>query len=493
MGRWCLWFTSTETEMAVLAFAPAYLVPLLATLVSIYAFTRILTPEQYGTYAFLVSVMLLCEGALFAWIGLGTKRFYERAQGQGKLPVLCGTIYLALGTSAVLLILACAVTLELIAVQPPLKALLWISTAVIIVRQVSLLSKSLELAALSRLRYVLMECGESLIGVGCGLYLCWRMHFAADGILYGMLAGAAAVVLFDARQIVQRLRRGRFDSHLQREIINFAMPITVALIVEYVVSSADRLMIQFFLGADQLGIYAVGYGIADRAVGAVFLALAVGSYPLVVRAFERDGQRAAQLQARQNIELMMAAVLPALGGFTIASGHIAAVLVGPAYAQGAAALMPLSGVAVFMYGLRSYYFAHAPHLANNTWALLAASAPAAVINLGLNIVLLPSIGLMGAVWARLVAYTVALAISIFLARRMFPLPFPGWEATKALLATCVMSVVLYWLDFPKTFLGLSSMIVIGGSLYLALAYCLNIVGLRHQLFLVLKRYRPAVS
>jgi O-antigen/teichoic acid export membrane protein len=50
----------------------------------------------------------------------------------------------------------------------------------------------------------------------------------------------------------------------------------------------------------------------------------------VVRAFERDGQRAAQLQARQNIELMMAAVLPALGGFMIASDHIAAVLVGPA-------------------------------------------------------------------------------------------------------------------------------------------------------------------
>jgi peptidoglycan biosynthesis protein MviN/MurJ (putative lipid II flippase) len=155
--------------------------------------------------------------------------------------------------------------------------------------------------------------------------------------------------------------------------------------------------------------------------------------------------------------------------------------------------MPLSGVAVFMYGLRSYYFAHAPHLANNTWALLAASAPAAVINLGLNTVLLPSIGLMGAVWARLIAYTVALAISIFLAKRIFPLPFPGWEATKALLATCVMSAVLYWLNFSKTFLGLSGMIVVGGSLYLTLAYCLNIVGLRHQLFVVLKRYRPALS
>jgi O-antigen/teichoic acid export membrane protein len=478
--------------MAVLAFAPAYLVPLVATLVSIYAFTRILTPEQYGTYALLVSIMMLCEGALFAWIGLGTKRFFERAKGQGKLPVLCATIYLALAASSVLLIVACAVTLKLIAIPQPLKALLWISGAVIIVRQISLLSKSLELAALSRLRYVLMECGESLIGVGCGLYLCWRMHFEADGILYGMLAGAAAVVLFDARHIVQRLRGGRFDSHLQRQIINFAMPITAALIVEYVVSSADRLMIQYYLGADLLGIYAVGYGVADRAVGAVFLALAVGSYPLVVRAFERDGRHAAQLQARQNIELMMAAVLPALGGFTIASGHIAAVLVGPAYAQGAAELMPLSGIAVFMYGLRSYYFAHAPHLANNTWALLGASVPAAVINLGLNTALLPSIGLMGAVWARLIAYTVALAISIVQARRIFPLPFPGLEAAKAAVATIAMCSVLFELHFSKTFVGLAGMILTGGLLYGTLAFCLNIVGIRRQLFVVLKRYRPAL-
>jgi O-antigen/teichoic acid export membrane protein len=251
-------------------------------------------------------------------------------------------------------------------------------------------------------------------------------------------------------------------------------------------------MIQYYLGADLLGIYAVGYGVADRAVGAVFLALAVGSYPLVVRAFERDGRHAAQLQARQNIELMMAAVLPALGGFTIASGHIAAVLVGPAYAQGAAELMPLSGIAVFMYGLRSYYFAHAPHLANNTWALLGASVPAAVINLGLNTALLPSIGLMGAVWARLIAYTVALAISIVQARRIFPLPFPGLEAAKAAVATIAMCSVLFELHFSKTFVGLAGMILTGGLLYGTLAFCLNIVGIRRQLFVVLKRYRPAL-
>ena len=479
--------------MAVLAFAPAYLVPLLATLGGIYAFTRLLTPEQYGTYAFLVSVMTLCQGALFAWIGLGTKRFFERANNQGKLPVLCATMYLALGSGAVILVLGLVVAAWSGAIPRPLVALFWVSASVIIVKEIALLSKVFELAALSRTRYVLMECGESLVGIAVGLYLCWHMGFAAEGILYGTLAGAAAVVIFDVRNIVRRLQKGRFDRKLQHEIFKFALPISAAFFVEYVVSSADRLMIQFFLGADALGIYAVGYGVADRAVGAVFLALAVGSYPLVVRAFERDGHAAARKQAGRNVGLLLAAVVPALGGFAVASKGVAAVLVGPQYAQGAAALMPLSAVAVFLYGLRAHYFAHAPHLANNTAALLTASVPAAVINLGLNAVLLPSLGLTGAVWARVGAYAVALTISIWQAQRIFPLPFPVRELAKAVIASGVMCWVLDWADFDPTPAGLVSLIFSGSGIYLVLAICLDIGGSRMALFALQRQYLPALS
>ena len=50
--------------MAILAFAPGYLVPMLATLFGIYAFTRILSPAEYGNYAFVMSVMLLVQSGL---------------------------------------------------------------------------------------------------------------------------------------------------------------------------------------------------------------------------------------------------------------------------------------------------------------------------------------------------------------------------------------------------------------------------------------------
>ncbi|MBN8899947.1 MAG: hypothetical protein J0H57_02855, partial [Rhodospirillales bacterium] len=89
--------------MAILSFAPAYIVPLLGTLFGIYAITRLLTPEQYGHYALVVSLMAMCQSGLFTWLDLGAKRYFERAMREGKLSVLSRTAYLGLGISTVLL------------------------------------------------------------------------------------------------------------------------------------------------------------------------------------------------------------------------------------------------------------------------------------------------------------------------------------------------------------------------------------------------------
>jgi O-antigen/teichoic acid export membrane protein len=478
--------------VALLAFAPGYLVPMLATLLGIYAFTRILNPDEYGNYVLVTTIMLFGQNAVLAWVDLGARRFFERAVQDGKLAAMCVTLYSGLGGSVLVLLIALGAGLAIVPVSSEMAALLWIAAAVVIAKEISMVSKVLELAALSRPRYMLMECGESLIGVAIGVWLCWHFRFGAEGILYGMLAGATAVVAFDARRIAQRFRGGTFDAELQRDILAFAAPVSVAFFVEFVISSADRVMVQYYLGAYQLGIYAIGYSIAERAVMAVFLALGVASYPLLVRALERSGPNGARRQARQNIEILLAIALPAWGGFTVASGQIATVLAGPAYSAAVAGLLPLSGTAVFICALRTHYFSHAQLLTNKTWTLLIASAPAIPVNIGLNALLLPTVGLMGAVWARLAAYVVALGISLWLCQRQFPLPFPLWGFAKASLATLAMSGLLHTLTFANNALGLIETILIGGVFYGLLAMIFDIGGLR-SLWLVHRRLRPVIT
>ena len=436
--------------------------------------------------------MLLGQSAFLAWVELGAKRFFERAVQSGTLPAMCVTIYLGLAISALVLLAVCAVALALFPVSPGMAGLLWIAASVVIARQMSILSKVLELAALSRTRYTLMECGESLIGVALGVWFCWYLRFGAAGILGGMMVGAVTVVVFDARHIVRKFRRGVFDATVQRQIVAFAAPVSVAFFIEFMMSSADRVLVQYFLGPHELGIYAIGYSIAERAVTAVFMALGIASYPLLVRALERGGPDSARRQARQNIDILMAIALPAWGGFTVASGQIATVLAGPAYSAPVAELLPLSGLAVFIYALRTHYFSHAQLLTNRTWTLLVASVPAVLVNIGLNAVLLPTVGLMGAVWARLAAYLVALGISLWLCQRQFPLPFPGWSVAKASLATLAMCGLLHMLRLPDNTTGLIGTILIGALFYGALAIIFDLGGLR-TILLQRRGLQPAVT
>jgi O-antigen/teichoic acid export membrane protein len=43
--------------MGILSYAPAYVVQLIASVAALYAFTRILPPEQYGLYALAMSLI----------------------------------------------------------------------------------------------------------------------------------------------------------------------------------------------------------------------------------------------------------------------------------------------------------------------------------------------------------------------------------------------------------------------------------------------------
>jgi O-antigen/teichoic acid export membrane protein len=186
----------------------------------------------------------------------------------------------------------------------------------------------------------------------------------------------------------------------------------------------------------------------------------------------------------------MAIAIPAWGGFTVASGHIATVLAGPAYTERVAELLPLAGVAVFVYSMRIHYFAHAQHLANKTWTLLIASGPAVVVNVVMNAVLLPSVGLMGAVWARLAAYLIALGINLWLCQRQMSMPFPVWGVAKASLGTLAMCWLLRVLTFPDNTIGLAGMMLVGTLFYGAIALVFDFGGLR-SMWLFRRRLRPA--
>lgn len=478
----------------ILRYTPAFVVPLLTSVAGVYLFTRLLAPHEYGIYALAVSIVQLGQTLLFSWTILGTKRFYDGAKRDGQLSALAATMYIGLLAGAIILIVICAAAVGLFPISPGLRDLLYVAVAVTIAKQLSSFSKTFELAALSGTRYVVMECAESLVALAAGVGFCAYLHLGASGILYGAMLGAGVIVLLDAPHLLRRVRGGRFDARLQRRLIAFGAPAAISFGFEYITASSDRFLVDHFLGPNAVGIYAVSYSLAERAVGAVFVALSVAGYPLMVRANEREGREGAWKQGLANAKILVTLATPALGGFVVAAPRIASVLVGPDYAVQAAAIMPPIGLAIFFFSLRAHYYANALDLANRTKLALFASVPGSLLNVALNLVLLPRIGLMGAVWSTVAAYALELAISVVQSRRVYPLPFPARDAVKAVIATALMCAALLWVPFQSAALGLVYQVCVGICTYAALAFLLDVAQVRRTAVLFLARrwsQRPA--
>jgi O-antigen/teichoic acid export membrane protein len=480
--------------MPMIRYAPAYIIPLLASITGIAVFTRLLPPHDYGIYAVILSLTQVAQSLLFTWLDLSTKRFYEPAQHGGKLGTLSKTIYVAMLAGAALLVLIAlgaeaADWAGVATLDPGLVALLWLAVAVTILRELATSSKSFELAALSSLRFVSMECGDSLVALAVGVALCWFLGLGAAGILIGSAAGGLAVAIAGVPRLRQRLRGGAFDPALQRQLLRFGCPMALSYFFEYITASSDRLLIEHFLGASAVGIYAVSYSLANRAISAVFMVLTMSAYPLLIIRNEREGPTAARSQAADNVRLLLTFGLPALGGFIVLVPRMAGVLVGANYAPEAIRLMPLLAVGLFFFNLRMHYFAHALQLAHRTAQSLTSAIPAAVLNVAFNVVLLPRMGVMAAAWANLAAYVLGLAISIIQANRVFPMPFPLRTAASACTATLVMCALLWLLPFPGGLIGLMCQVVAGATTYGVLALALDIGDARRETTALAARLR----
>jgi len=70
-------------------------------------------------------------------------------------------------------------------------------------------------------------------------------------------------------------------------------------------------------------------------------------------------------------------------------------------------------------------------------------AVGAVVNIGLNFLLIPAFGLMGAALATVSAYLLVLIGSFLIGRRLFPLPFPISDVWKIVMACAALAVVLW--------------------------------------------------
>lgn len=456
----------------VLGYLPVNVVQGVVGLLNLVVFTRLLSPADYGVYALAFSVMTLVHTLAFTWLEAAMARFHARTASDGDSAVHFASIYRGFALLALALPVLAVPLLWLWPASPHIKLAIGAGLASILFRSLCKLVQEHRRAAGDVKSAALIDMGQTIgaFVLGAGLALA---GLGGGAPLAGAGIAAAVVLAFTLPDELKLARSGRLEPARLRGYALYGVPIAFSMILSLVLASTDRFFLAYYLDTASVGLYHAGYSLANRTLDVLFIWLGMAGGPAAVAAFERGGRPALERAAREQIDLMLLITLPAAVGLALVAHPLAQLMIGGGLARGAAYVTPWIAVSAFFAGLTTYYLLQAFTLACRTGLLFVAMAIPAGMNLVLNLLLVPRMGLDGALWATAVSYALGAVAFVLLGRRALPLPLPWNAFLRCGVAAAGMAAAVMVLPAFGGLLELILKAAAGAAVYVGLAIVLD--------------------
>lgn len=399
---------------------------------SVFAFTRLFSPQQYGVYLLGLGLATVVSVFLIGWFRNVILSGHARNDGtdvrglvMSGFPISCLAAPAAYAFG------------RLLGLDPAASlAAVGLSIAIGLFELTQDLVRA-RLKAFSAMKATLVRAA-GLLGLGALAALAGPTGF--------MLLLAAAIAYLLAVLVQSRTAwrgtRIRFERAALADLAKAGLPLTISLTLLAISSVTDRFVIAALVGTADAGKYVAGLDLVRQTLMMPAMSAAAAFFPLAIQIRARQGDSAVRSHLAECVELLLAITLPAALGFALISGHIANVVLGAEFRELAAQTMPIIAIAVIFQILTQQYL-HASFLLSGRNAFyLVNTATIIVANLILSFVLVTWLGTVGAAWARLGADVAGFVCALALARFAFPVPLPLGRLALVLMSSLAMALVV---------------------------------------------------
>ena len=468
-----------------LFFLPAKAVPAVVGLLAVAIYTRLLSPKEYGQYVLVITAISILSTVFFGWLNQANLRFFEENRESTRLSVFTSTSlfsFLALLLLITLLWYASTVILERYT-EGEILPLLRLGGLVLGVHAGYSFIINILRAERKALHYSLFASLDVIGRLGIAVLLIYFLALGPKGILWAHVIATGALFFWGIAWFYRRweVSLAVFTPNMLREFASYGLPLVVLSIGELILSVSDRYIIGYFLGTDDVGVYAAGYNIASVGVSFFFMPLILAGFPILVQAYEREGEERVRYLFKNYLGVYFLILLPVVAGISALAPFIAGIVLGNGYVA-ARDIIPWIAIGTFFLGL-SLCVNKPVQLKKVTKLLLYPIILASFLNLGINILLIPNFGIIGAAIATSISYFASFGLTLWLSRTLLDWSFPWQSFIKVIIASMGMYLVLTLVTVRKsvtiyTLLGCS---ILGAAVYFAILIVLKEVLLQRSL------------
>jgi O-antigen/teichoic acid export membrane protein len=253
-------------------------------------------------------------------------------------------------------------------------------------------------------------------GAAVVLAVTW-LDAGVSGVVAGLLVGQSLGLAYGLVVVAADLR-GRLSGSELRTMVAYGLPLIPTALAMWALMLVDRLMLGRLSSLGQVGEYAAANRIASPILLAT-TAFATAYGPYALSLYTRD--RALERTVRSRILTYLTAGLTLAGLTLTLFARELLGLLAPGYETAYEAVGPvvLGGVAL---GLAGVVMAGISFARRTVW-FAGLTVAAAAVNIGLNLVLIPTLEMVGAAIATAVAFALLTSAYYAVSQRLYPTPY----------------------------------------------------------------------
>jgi O-antigen/teichoic acid export membrane protein len=459
----------------------------LASLVSFPIFTRLLDIDEYG----LMTLVMSTIGFLVAFGKLGmqhaTLRFYAEINAEKSNwnhSQYYTTVIFSILTIGSIVVILWLITINLlqsfsldIFKDERLLFLFNLTAILILIRIASSIFVNIlrarERSGILIIYNVAKRYSVLILSVGGMLYIVSNISI----VFYAHIIAESIMMIFLMIFVVKTMEQNSkvttsaYSNTLFKSMMFYGMPMLGFELAGRILNIGDRYVIESYLGNSELGAYAAAYAVCEIVNNIIVSALAMAVLPMYLRIWSKQGEVATKTFIKKSLYYYLMIGFPVIAGLSAVGSDMLALLASDKYLSGVSIIpyvitgMVMNG-AFAMFGAGLYIYKQ-----SNIIMLTVASF--AIINIVINIILVPKLGFDGAAIATLISYLGLSLVIYHLAKKHMSIELPRKEIIIFVLSSIIMYLVVIEIHFANMYITLITQIIVGILVYTTLLLILD--------------------
>ena len=309
---------------------------------------------------------------------------------------------------------------------------------------------------------------QTYIGVGVSIILT-LFNYPIEIVILGLLSGYLILFILMSFLIIKQLGFTiKFKSLVEE--LKFAIPTVPNNVSSWVVDSSDKFVIGVIIGSAAVGCYSPGYALGSILL--MFLTPFAVLLPAVLpEYFESGDMEKVNTFLTYSMKYYLLFTIPAAIGMSLLSKSLLYILTTQVIADSGYMITPLVALgAIFMgiYGIVNNIII----LEKKTSILGYIWISVAILNIILNILLVPYMGIYGAGLATLICYLFAFLVTLYYSSKFIKLPFDVKSIIKIIISSIIMGIFLNIMN-PQGIINIILVILVSIAIYFIVLFLLK--------------------